>query len=41
MGKDLIAFGNEDDAESFSEEYGGQLAGFGDVTPETIAQLGT
>ncbi|ELZ24981.1 NosL family protein [Halosimplex carlsbadense 2-9-1] len=40
MGKDLIAFSTESDAESFADEYGGSLAGFDDVSRETIAQLG-
>jgi len=39
MGRDLIAFSEQSDAESFRDEYGGSLAGFDDVTPETIAQL--
>jgi nitrous oxide reductase accessory protein NosL len=40
MGRDLIAFSEEGDAESFSDEYGGSLTTFDDVTRETIAQLG-
>ncbi|MEF8852600.1 MAG: nitrous oxide reductase accessory protein NosL [Haloarculaceae archaeon] len=39
MGRDLIAFSDRADAESFRDEYGGSLAGFDDVTPETIAGL--
>jgi nitrous oxide reductase accessory protein NosL len=40
MGRDLIAFAERGDAESFADEYGGSLAAFDEVTPETIAQLG-
>jgi len=40
MGRDLIAFTERGDAESFADEYGGSLAAFDEVTPETIAQLG-
>ncbi|MEA5387049.1 nitrous oxide reductase accessory protein NosL [Haloarculaceae archaeon H-GB11] len=40
MGRDLIAFSEKADAESFNAEYGGSLATFDQVTPETIAQLG-
>ncbi|WP_436930778.1 nitrous oxide reductase accessory protein NosL [Halosimplex halobium] len=40
MGRDLIAFSERSDAESFADEYGGSLAGFDDVSRETIAQLG-
>jgi nitrous oxide reductase accessory protein NosL len=39
MGQDLIAFSERADAESFRDDFGGSLAGFDDVTPETIAQL--
>jgi nitrous oxide reductase accessory protein NosL len=39
MGRDLIAFSVEGDAEAFADEYGGSLATFDDVTPETIASL--
>jgi nitrous oxide reductase accessory protein NosL len=40
MGRDLIAFTERGDAESFRDEYDGTLAAFDEVTPETIAQLG-
>jgi nitrous oxide reductase accessory protein NosL len=40
MGRDLVAFSREADAQSFSDEYGGDLLTLGDVTPEVIAQLG-
>ncbi|QLH79000.1 nitrous oxide reductase accessory protein NosL [Halosimplex rubrum] len=40
MGRDLIAFSEGSDAEAFADEHGGSLAALGDVTPETIAQLG-
>jgi len=40
MGKDLIAFGEEADAEAFQGEYGGDLLSFGDVDEQTIAGLG-
>jgi copper chaperone NosL len=40
MGRDLIAFSERSDAESFADEHGGSLAGLGDVTRETVAQLG-
>jgi nitrous oxide reductase accessory protein NosL len=40
MGRDLIAFAERGDAESFADEYGGSLAAFDEVTPETIAQRG-
>jgi len=39
MGKDLIAFSTESDAESFADEYGGSLATFDEVTRETIVRL--
>ena len=40
MGRDLIGFSTRGDAESFRDEYGGQLMSHGDVTPATIAGLG-
>jgi len=40
MGRDLLAFGDEGDAEAFQSEYGGDLAGFGDVTESMVASLG-
>ncbi|MFC3477690.1 nitrous oxide reductase accessory protein NosL [Halobacterium litoreum] len=40
MGRDLVAFGDEADAEAFADEHGGKLASFGDVTPTMIASLG-
>jgi nitrous oxide reductase accessory protein NosL len=40
MGRDLIAFSEQGDAESFGDEYGGELVTVGEVTPELIAQLG-
>ena len=40
MGKDLIAFSEESDAQSFNDEWGGELVTVDDVTPELIAQLG-
>ncbi|MFB6160529.1 MAG: nitrous oxide reductase accessory protein NosL [Haloferacaceae archaeon] len=40
MGRDLIGFSDRADAESFREEYGGQLMEHGDVTRGTIAGLG-
>jgi copper chaperone NosL len=40
MGKDLIGFGDESDAESFEAEYGGDLATFDDVDESTVASLG-
>ncbi|MFB6068400.1 MAG: nitrous oxide reductase accessory protein NosL [Halobacterium sp.] len=40
MGRDLIGFGNRGDAESFRDEYGGDLATFDEVTPSMIASLG-
>jgi|GEM_PF-330069 len=39
MGRDLIAFSERADAESFRDDYGGSLTTFDDVTPETIAQM--
>ncbi len=40
MGKDLVAFSKRADAESFSQDHGGKLAQFGDVTPGMVEQLG-
>ncbi|MFB6082757.1 MAG: nitrous oxide reductase accessory protein NosL [Halorientalis sp.] len=40
MGRDLIGFGDEGDASSFREEYGGKLVTVDEVTPRLIAQLG-
>jgi copper chaperone NosL len=40
MGRDLIGFSAETDAESFSDDHGGTLLTFGDVTRETVAGLG-
>jgi nitrous oxide reductase accessory protein NosL len=40
MGRDLIGFSAEADADSFSDEHGGTLLSFGDVTRETVAGLG-
>lgn len=40
MGKDLIAFSKESDAQSFKDEHGGELVTVDEVTPELIAQLG-
>ena len=40
MGRDLIAFSAESDARAFSDEYGGELARFGEVTRSMIAELG-
>jgi nitrous oxide reductase accessory protein NosL len=40
MGKDLIAFSVQSDAESFQREYGGALVTFDEVTPTLIDQLG-
>jgi copper chaperone NosL len=40
MGRDLLAFGDEADAEAFQSEYGGDLATFGDVTESMVASLG-
>lgn len=40
MGRDLIAFSNSTDAETFRAEYGGELLGLDEVTRTTIAQLG-
>ena len=40
MGRDLIGFTVEADAESFSDDHGGTLLPFEDVTRETVAGLG-
>ena len=40
MGRDLIAFGDEGDAEAFQAEHGGDLAAFDDVDEATVASLG-
>ncbi|WP_336003214.1 nitrous oxide reductase accessory protein NosL [Halorientalis halophila] len=40
MGRDLIAFGDEADASSFRDEYGGQLVTVEEVTSRLIQQLG-
>jgi nitrous oxide reductase accessory protein NosL len=40
MGRDLIGFGEEADAESFQSEFGGSLTGHNGVTPEVVAGLG-
>jgi copper chaperone NosL len=40
MGRDLIGFSAEADAESFRDEHGGTLMTLGDVTRETTAGLG-
>jgi copper chaperone NosL len=39
MGRDLIAFSDAGDAESFQADYGGDLMDFDEVTEGTIAQL--
>ncbi|WP_225333951.1 nitrous oxide reductase accessory protein NosL [Halomicrobium urmianum] len=39
MGRDLIAFSDEADAESFADEHGGSLATLDEVTEETISSL--
>ncbi|MFB6073682.1 MAG: nitrous oxide reductase accessory protein NosL [Haloarculaceae archaeon] len=39
MGRDLIAFSDEADAQSFADDHGGSLATLDEVTPETIAAL--
>lgn len=41
MGRDLIGFSARADARSFRDDHGGDLTGFGDVTRETIAALGS
>lgn len=40
MGKDLVGFTDESDAESFQSEHGGNLVTHDEVTPEVIAGLG-
>lgn len=40
MGKDLVGFGDEADAEAFQSEHGGDLAAFEDVTASMVASLG-
>ncbi|WP_245708159.1 nitrous oxide reductase accessory protein NosL [Halobacterium jilantaiense] len=40
MGRDLLGFGGESDAEAFQSEYGGDLAEFGDIDESTVASLG-
>jgi nitrous oxide reductase accessory protein NosL len=40
MGRDLIGFSDQADAEAFRDEYGGELIEFGEVTPEVISTLG-
>ena len=40
MGRDLIAFSEESDAEAFAEEHGGDVGTIDDVTPELISTLG-
>ncbi|MFW5948291.1 MAG: nitrous oxide reductase accessory protein NosL [Halolamina sp.] len=40
MGRDLIAFSEEEDAESFQSEYGGDIVTFDEVTSELISTLG-
>ncbi len=40
MGRDLIAFGEEADAEAFQSEWGGSIVEHDGVTPEVIAGLG-
>ncbi len=40
MGRDLIGFAAEADADSFSDDHGGTLLAVEDVTRETIAGLG-
>ncbi|WP_435184290.1 nitrous oxide reductase accessory protein NosL [Halobellus sp. EA9] len=40
MGRDLIAFTSESDAEAFQTEHGGSLATHDGVTPEVVAGLG-
>ena len=39
MGRDLIAFSDDEDATDFAAEYGGSEAEFDDVTRSTIAEL--
>jgi nitrous oxide reductase accessory protein NosL len=40
MGSSLIGFTDEDDAESFADEHGGELLEHGDVTREVLSGLG-
>lgn len=40
MGRDLIAFGDRDEAEAFRSEHGGSLTAHDGVTAETVAGLG-
>jgi nitrous oxide reductase accessory protein NosL len=40
MGRDLIAFSREADAEQFQRDYGGELRTFNQVSEQTIAGLG-
>ena len=40
MGRDLIGFGQEEDARSFRRAYGGAVVGHRSVTPELVATLG-
>jgi copper chaperone NosL len=40
MGRDLIAFTDGGDAESFADEYGGELLTLDEVTPQVIGRLG-
>jgi copper chaperone NosL len=40
MGKDLVGFTDESDAESFQSEHGGELITHDEVTPEVISGLG-
>ncbi|WP_340099855.1 nitrous oxide reductase accessory protein NosL [Salinibaculum salinum] len=39
MGRDLIGFSDQADAEDFQSEYGGTVVAFEDVTESTIAEL--
>jgi nitrous oxide reductase accessory protein NosL len=39
MGRDLIGFSEQADAEEFQSEYGGTVVAFEDVTESTIAEL--
>jgi nitrous oxide reductase accessory protein NosL len=40
MGADLIGFSQEEDAEAFQSEHGGELITLDEVTPTLISQLG-
>lgn len=40
MGEDLVGFSDADDADSFADEYGGEVIGHGDVSRELIDGLG-